>query len=118
MFLEASSGTLSHSTRRPSATAALKSLHVRNGGLVGLSFRHAHLLRTPRMHWSSGIEGKIAFSGRLLLWALEPRAPAAVLDIAGPPAVGSTARAFGSDARTAQQDLYTHSSPSPRHLRP
>ena len=42
---------------------------------------------------------KAAVSGQLLLWALEPRAPAAVLGIAGPPAAGSTDRALGSDVR-------------------
>ena len=108
MFLEASSnvcasasstGKLSHSTRRLSVTAALKTLHARHG-LTGLSFRHAHFMR--QMHLSSGMEAKAAVtleskvaatvSGELRLWSLEPRAPAAVLGIAGPPAVGSAVR--------------------------
>ena len=42
---------------------------------------------------------KAAVSGQLLLWALQPRAPAAVLGIAGPPVVGRAARALGPDVR-------------------
>ena len=47
------------------------------------------------------LESKVAatVSGELRLWALEPRAPAAVLGITGPPAVGSAVRALGFDAR-------------------
>ena len=128
MFLEASSsnvcatasstGKLSHSTRRLcrlSVTAAFKSLHARHG-LTGLSFRHTHFMRTPQMHLSSGMEANLlalkaavaleslskvaaTVSGELRLWALEPRVPAAVLGITGPPAVGSAVRALGFDAR-------------------
>ena len=52
-----------------------------------------------RTHWSSGMVAKAAVSGQLLLWALQPRAPAAVLGIAGPPVVGRAARALGPDVR-------------------
>ena len=117
MFLEASSnvcassspsGKLSHSSSRLSVTAFFKSLHARHG-LIGLSCWHAHFMRTQKVHLSSGMEAKAAValeskvaatvSGELRLWALEPRAPAAVLGITGPPAVGSAVRALGFDAR-------------------
>ena len=117
MFLEASSnvcasssssGRLSHSSSRLSVTAFLKSLHARHG-LIGLSCWHAHFMRTQKVHLSSGMEAKAAValeskvaatvSGELRLWSLEPRAPAAVLGITGPPAVGSAVRALGFDAR-------------------
>ena len=117
MFLEASSnvcassspsGKLSHSSSRLSVTAFLKSLHARHG-LIGLSCWHAHFMHTQKVHLSSGMEAKAAValeskvaatvSGELRLWALEPRAPAAVLGITGPPAVGSAVRALGFDAR-------------------
>ena len=117
MFLEASSnvcassspsGKLSHSSSRLSVTAFFKSLHARHG-LIGLSCWHAHFMHTQKVHLSSGMEAKAAValeskvaatvSGELRLWALEPRAPAAVLGITGPPAVGSAVRALGFDAR-------------------
>ena len=118
MFLVASSnasasstGKLSHSTCRLSVTAALKSLHASHG-LTGLSFRQRHL--------SSGtvaLGSKVAatVSGELRLWALEPRASAAaVLGIAGPPAVGSAVRALGFDARARRCRLpLSVSTPAP-----
>ena len=107
MFLEASSNVcastpstdkLSHSTRRLSVTAALKSLHARHG-LICLSFRRAHLSSGMEAKSALALESKVVatVSGELRLWALEPRTPAAVLGIAGPPVVGRAARALGPD---------------------